>query len=263
MSGAVVAMLFLSWKPFGQRFLSYLIGAFFILTKCLERMTLGFHSLGQVTTGATLGLVLCVYSERAPQAMILFDLVVQVLLGSVFISIDDDLHFSKNDPDNLFSWWIWGIVLCTFNSVLVVRHYHRRQWVGFTSSLKASMDLISPAAAMRVLHDPTAYKPPVVEVGGYGSVGVGVPHSVDPDQDSLTLDRGVTPSPQPNGYINLAHSSADTGGGGREEHEEESAKAQRYVLWLTDTPFTYTTVALGFVLGLFSYCAEVYAWGYT
>lgn len=145
MSGGVFGMLLLSWVPFHDVRLSRCLGVGIMLLKCLERTALGFHSIGQVTTGTMLGVALCVYSERAPQWTIVLDSVVQLLLGLAAFSVDHEvMNVGADSGLNIFSWWAWGVGVNLLVSILALRFYARHEWRGFRCDLRSALDTITP-----------------------------------------------------------------------------------------------------------------------
>lgn len=63
---------------------------------CLERVTLGYHSIGQVTTGVAIAIALHFYSVLLPQWTVLVDSVVQ-LVCMVALFVDPALVFGPDD----------------------------------------------------------------------------------------------------------------------------------------------------------------------
>ena len=53
------------------------MGALIIPMVCFERVVLGFHSIGQVTVGSSIGVLLYIYTSRVPQFFVLFDAMIQ------------------------------------------------------------------------------------------------------------------------------------------------------------------------------------------
>ncbi len=58
-----------------------------------ERISLGWHSLGQVLSGLSLGFASHFYSTRAPQVMVFVDSAVMCVLGLITVNVDPDLQY--------------------------------------------------------------------------------------------------------------------------------------------------------------------------
>ena len=84
-------------------------------------------------------MVLSVYSEYAPQYLIIFDMLTQVLIGSIAIPLDKELSYQPDDPLNIKQWYMWGLGLNVFATVLIVRFYYRRNWDGFKLPLRRAL----------------------------------------------------------------------------------------------------------------------------
>lgn len=143
MSGGIVAGMLFSWEPLRSRRLAWAGGVAVMVLKCTERLALGFHSLGQVLTGTSLGLALSVYSERAPQFMVVVDSAVQVLLGLAFAVHHSAMDVGANSPVNIFTWWLWGAGANVLVAALLVRFYSRREYRGFRDDLRTALSGIT------------------------------------------------------------------------------------------------------------------------
>jgi membrane-associated phospholipid phosphatase len=64
---------------------------------CFERVTLGFHTIGQVTTGSVLAIALHLYSTSVPQFMVFVDTGIQLVAGLVLLFLDPALVFGSDD----------------------------------------------------------------------------------------------------------------------------------------------------------------------
>jgi membrane-associated phospholipid phosphatase len=144
MSGGITGMYFILWKPFGYTYGNYFMGALMVLLKCIERLSLGMHSLGQVTAGAGLGIVLTLYSEYAPQYFVLVDSIVMVLIGAIALPLDSSaLQYPRDDSLNITSWYIWGTGLNLFVMMLLVRFFMAHNWQAIKLPLRGALATIT------------------------------------------------------------------------------------------------------------------------
>lgn len=136
MSGGLVGTMIILWKPFGLKKVSFGLGLLVMLAKCVERLALGFHSLGQVTTGTSLGVILVLYSHNAPQYMVVFDVILQMLIGAIAFPTDSALHeYPDGSHLNIISWYLWGLSFSIAVAALIVRFHSKRGMKGFKQSL--------------------------------------------------------------------------------------------------------------------------------
>ncbi|EFA75582.1 phosphoesterase [Heterostelium album PN500] len=108
MAGGILAAFLIDKAPFYPIF-ARISGILLMICVCFERTILGYHSVGQVMTGTTIGFFLHFYSTRVPQWVLVFDIFAQWVLSAVAILVDPDLVYASNDPNNLFVWFIWGV----------------------------------------------------------------------------------------------------------------------------------------------------------
>eukprot|EP00164_Ancoracysta_twista_P000505 GFYU01000673.1.p1 GENE.GFYU01000673.1~~GFYU01000673.1.p1 ORF type:complete len:348 (-),score=81.58 GFYU01000673.1:64-1107(-) len=134
MTGAVVGMLLIMEAPYHKNF-SRAAGALVIFLKCAERLALGAHSLGQVTSGATIGIALSLYSMNAPMYMLFFDNFFQVLMGLIAIPLDPALDYKKGDHNNILAWFLYGVAFCIFTTMCWARFFYLRNWEGIKETL--------------------------------------------------------------------------------------------------------------------------------
>lgn len=129
MGGALLGAFLIDEGPVFP-LLSRVFGALIIFCTCLERTMLGYHSLGQVITGASLGVLLHFYSTRAPQFMVYLDALVTVLLGFIALFADGHLHFTENDGNNIFAWFVNGCAYVLFVVVMHLWHFWKHEGLG-------------------------------------------------------------------------------------------------------------------------------------
>eukprot|EP01028_Stygiella_incarcerata_P010473 TRINITY_DN5441_c0_g2_i1.p1 TRINITY_DN5441_c0_g2~~TRINITY_DN5441_c0_g2_i1.p1 ORF type:complete len:383 (+),score=60.08 TRINITY_DN5441_c0_g2_i1:84-1232(+) len=124
-AGIAAAFLFeeAPFFPWAMRttsvFLVFLVG--------LERTVLGYHSIGQVTVGSCLGILLHVYSTRAPMIAVFVDAAIQTILGAITLHTDDSLSYSRNDMNNLWAWFVWGLAFEAFCVMMIAFTYFRQR----------------------------------------------------------------------------------------------------------------------------------------
>ncbi|KAJ6236792.1 hypothetical protein M0813_27537 [Anaeramoeba flamelloides] len=108
MNGAIVAMSIFDFAPInvvGSRIFSTLI----LLIVMAERVALGYHTIGQVTAGASIGIVLHFCSTRLPQWFNFAASSVQFILSWWVLILDNDnIKVEKGSFNNLYAWVMWG-----------------------------------------------------------------------------------------------------------------------------------------------------------
>jgi len=97
--------------------------AIIIVWICMERMVMGFHSLGQVIVGASLGVLFHFYSTRVPQYMIFIDAVVESVAAVVLLQSDSSLVYNLSDDGNLNAKFVWGLAFEVFAFLMLWRRY--------------------------------------------------------------------------------------------------------------------------------------------
>ncbi|GAM19840.1 hypothetical protein SAMD00019534_030150, partial [Acytostelium subglobosum LB1] len=123
MAGGILGALLIDKAPFYPMF-SRITGVLLMVCVCFERTILGYHSVGQVVTGTTIGFFLHFYSTRVPQWVLFIDIIAQWILATVALQVDPALVYQQNDPNNLFVWFIWGLsfqVLVLFYLAMIGR----------------------------------------------------------------------------------------------------------------------------------------------
>lgn len=108
MAGGILAAYLIDKAPF-YPVISRISGVLLMICVCFERTILGFHTVGQVITGTSIGFFLHFYSTRVPQWVLLVDIVAQWILSAVALQVDPHLIYGPNDPNNLWVWFIWGL----------------------------------------------------------------------------------------------------------------------------------------------------------
>ncbi|KAJ5078174.1 hypothetical protein M0811_04962 [Anaeramoeba ignava] len=117
LTGGIVGIFLIDEKPFYPLY-SRILGGLIMFLVAIERVGMGYHSVGQVTTGIVVGSLLHFYSKKTPQYITFVDSFVQIVFGFVFLRIDKSLdHFKKNDSNNLYAWLIFGIAFVVFESL--------------------------------------------------------------------------------------------------------------------------------------------------
>jgi membrane-associated phospholipid phosphatase len=242
MSGGVLAAYLLYWRPGNgyYRFVSVGAALAVMALKINERLSLGMHSIGQVTTGTVLGLALSAYSERAPQFCIFIDLLAQILLGAITFPTDDELHYGKNDGNNIFAWYLWGLAGNVVVATLVLRFYALRRYRGLKQSLRSVLrDLGNEADGDDGLLESTS-EAAGGAVSGVGDFSVGV-------SNMLETERA------------MRYSLVDSVSQQAPLYALDSGKLVEYA----DYNFTLVMIFAFFSLTYLAYLAEVYAWGYS
>jgi len=69
-----------------------------------------------------MGIILYYYSTRAPQFMVFFDAIVESVLAIILIRLDGE-RYDRADPNNLYSWFLWGLAFEAFTCAMILRHY--------------------------------------------------------------------------------------------------------------------------------------------
>lgn len=100
----------------------------------MERMFMGFHTLGQVLTGTGVGTLLHLYATRLPLALAFFDGVFQFVAGMVALRVDPNLCYAPDDSsaggrgggwltgaDNIKQWFFNGLCYVFFAQLLLAR----------------------------------------------------------------------------------------------------------------------------------------------
>jgi len=121
---------------------AYIVGALLIAWVCMERIVMGYASLGQVIVGALVGVMLHIYSVRVPQYAIFIDAIVETIFAFFLLYFDPTLSYFPHDPNNLNSWLIWGIAFELFTLLMIWRRYQDN--VGL---LKLSISVINQEMA--------------------------------------------------------------------------------------------------------------------
>eukprot|EP00823_Brevimastigomonas_motovehiculus_P002501 TRINITY_DN1527_c0_g1_i1.p1 TRINITY_DN1527_c0_g1~~TRINITY_DN1527_c0_g1_i1.p1 ORF type:complete len:373 (-),score=74.92 TRINITY_DN1527_c0_g1_i1:286-1404(-) len=96
-----------------------------MILACAERVLLGFHSIGQVTTGCVIGFVLHYYSTRMPQYMLFIDTAITLVGGIIGTALDSNLDdYHAFDSNNIRQWFSQSVAFAVFDAVLVARYYY-------------------------------------------------------------------------------------------------------------------------------------------
>ena len=94
MGAALFGMLLIEYAPF-HKVVARILGPLAIVWVCYERAVLGYHTIGQVTTGAAIGIALHFYSTSVPQLFVLVDDVVMLVAGLPIMFADQAV---RNSP---------------------------------------------------------------------------------------------------------------------------------------------------------------------
>jgi len=121
--GAVLGAFLIDSAPFSPVW-ARVAGLAVLILKATERVLLGWHSIGQVTSGIVIGFTSHFYSTRAPQFMIFVDSAVMAVVGLITVNVDPDLQYSDWDDLNIRSWFTQGLGLLLFNNLLLARHFY-------------------------------------------------------------------------------------------------------------------------------------------
>jgi hypothetical protein len=104
-----------------------LISAILMVWMCMERIVLGYGSLGQVMVGAMFGIVLHFYSTRVPQYFIFIEAVLQAIFTGVLLyARANEISYEPGDPENLTSHFVWGLGIQLFTCLMLWRHYQNK-----------------------------------------------------------------------------------------------------------------------------------------
>ncbi|KAJ5075255.1 hypothetical protein M0811_07608 [Anaeramoeba ignava] len=124
LTGGIIAMFLIQefpLKPFITRFLAILLMIFI----CMERVFMGYHSLGQVIIGVFFGIILHFYSIKIPQYILIIENLIQIITGFILLKIDKSLIFEENDTNNLFGWFFFGVSFIVFESLNLLQFYKK------------------------------------------------------------------------------------------------------------------------------------------
>lgn len=162
--------------PWVGRFLAVIV----LLGKCFERLVLGYHSLAQVTVGSTLGVLMHVFSVRAPMWANLVMSGVQVVGGFWLLTRDESLVFSAGSHNNLFAWFIWGAAFSLFSSMMLYRLFQTNKSASLKSSYAALVkygfgDVVEPAVAAPADSTLDSSQPMTAPANVTGTVRAGKP----------------------------------------------------------------------------------------
>ena len=97
----------------------------------VERMSWGWHSLGQTSAGATLGILLYFWSTRVPLYFTVVETLVTLPLSVYLLLIDParpewgrpGVMLPNGNLNNLLAWLIWGWAFQLLACSLIVRHF--------------------------------------------------------------------------------------------------------------------------------------------
>ncbi|EGG14782.1 phosphoesterase [Cavenderia fasciculata] len=120
MAGGILGAFLIDSAPFYPLF-ARVAGVLLMACVCFERTILGFHTVGQVLTGTSIGFFLHFYSTRVPQWVLIIDIIAQWVLSILALQLDKDLVYASNDPNNLWVWFVWGLSF----QILVLFHLFR------------------------------------------------------------------------------------------------------------------------------------------
>lgn len=194
-----------------------------------ERISLGWHSLGQVLTGLTVGVASHFYSTRAPQFMVFVDGAFMVLIGLITVNVDPDLRTYQDwDDMNIRAWFTQGLGFMLFCQMLLARHY----WLTYPDSAQRWAAL--KASLWAAPHNPIVSAAPSVNASGASdSLLMGEVHS-----DQKQADKAVAVA-----------AAVDTPTGGERTDVLDGA----------DWSFTLLAAFFCFVLTLIGYVVEQYS----
>ena len=135
MAGALFGIILIERAPY-HRIWARVLGAVIVIWVCMERAVLGYHSIGQVTVGAVLGIALHFYSTNVPQFMMFVDTAIMTVGGLIALLLDPMNRFAMDDTsmcvfcpaavdgiDNLFAWFFWGLSIQVFALLMIAKHY--------------------------------------------------------------------------------------------------------------------------------------------
>ncbi|KAJ1479911.1 hypothetical protein T484DRAFT_1902026, partial [Baffinella frigidus] len=153
---AMMAALLGAWvldqaPPSWNRGAVWLLGLAIPAAGMCERLSWGFHSAGQVSAGASLGVVLYFWSTRVPQVVLLLEAVVIPPVAFFLLRADPlrsewaiDAIAHPGGNNNLFSWIVWGLAFQLLSALLIIRHFCALGILGRTTSSGEHLALPSP-----------------------------------------------------------------------------------------------------------------------
>jgi membrane-associated phospholipid phosphatase len=106
-AGIIGAMIWdkkLFHRVFGKCF-----AVIIIVIVAMERVVLGYHSLGQVLLGSFIGISVHYWNTRSAQWTVYLDSFVQLVGGFLLLHLDPVVSYEPNDNNNLFSWYMYGV----------------------------------------------------------------------------------------------------------------------------------------------------------
>lgn len=124
----------------GTRVWSVVAAVLLVFFVCEERVALGFHTIGQVTVGTCLAIVLYIYSTRAPLWCVYVDAVIQTILGSITLHVDPALKYGYDDMNNLWAWFVWGLAFEVLVCIMLYRERAHIDWRWSTKRLQLFAD---------------------------------------------------------------------------------------------------------------------------
>ncbi|KAJ6241194.1 hypothetical protein M0813_23385 [Anaeramoeba flamelloides] len=117
MNGALVAISIFDFAPINVA-VSRIFSALILLIVMAERVALGYHTIGQVTVGASIGVALHFCSTRLPQWFNFADSVVQFILSWWVLLLDNEsIKVERGSLSNQYAWVMWG------NSFLLIEFF--------------------------------------------------------------------------------------------------------------------------------------------
>eukprot|EP01112_Ceratiomyxa_fruticulosa_P021575 TRINITY_DN763_c0_g1_i1.p1 TRINITY_DN763_c0_g1~~TRINITY_DN763_c0_g1_i1.p1 ORF type:complete len:368 (+),score=50.41 TRINITY_DN763_c0_g1_i1:86-1189(+) len=122
MAAGILGGYLLDKAPF-FKWATRFMGLLLIASVCFERVILGYHSVGQVMAGASIGVILHFYATRVPQYFLFLDAIIQWILGAVMLHIDKSLVYTPNDSNNLWAWFLWGVSFQIFALLMLLKHF--------------------------------------------------------------------------------------------------------------------------------------------
>eukprot|EP00802_Teleaulax_amphioxeia_P012638 Tamp_12681.p1 GENE.Tamp_12681~~Tamp_12681.p1 ORF type:complete len:395 (+),score=34.28 Tamp_12681:437-1621(+) len=222
----------------------------------LERMSWGWHSLAQTSTGASMGVLLYFWSTRAPLYMCIVETIVLLPTSFFFLFRDParaewavaGVSVNGGFTNNLLAWLIWGWAFQILSVVLIARHFSALGVLTrMRSSLHTTLALLSHCQAHYQLGDTAPENghtrgPPASELL----------HPRDSDAQSCVPSESVSQRgegrghPPPHTHTHLSHDlSADSSYAFTSGHfcDDVHGDAMEYAL-LTDLPTTLLVSAL-------------------
>eukprot|EP00823_Brevimastigomonas_motovehiculus_P005328 TRINITY_DN3910_c3_g1_i1.p1 TRINITY_DN3910_c3_g1~~TRINITY_DN3910_c3_g1_i1.p1 ORF type:complete len:476 (+),score=88.56 TRINITY_DN3910_c3_g1_i1:61-1428(+) len=173
MVASILASLLLD-RPPSHALWARILGFAMIIVIPVERVVLGFHTVGQVVTGTLFGLLFHFYSTRVPQFFSFIDGPIALVAGFIFTSIDDNVSlYAHAMKDNSVRIWFTGSIgFVLFTSLMLARHYIQIYgWRTQELNHALSLPLYSPLHVHALHNDvpSTTYNPCVAcdsKVGG-------------------------------------------------------------------------------------------------